>query len=50
MVYKIIKYSDFWEAVPRFNETELPKQTIKNIGKMHIVSKYWDEMNNEVFS
>ena len=33
----------------RNTETK-PKWTIKNIGKMLIVSKCWDEMDNEVFS
>ena len=41
----------FTETKPKYrNETEIPKRTIKNIGKMHIVSKCWDEIDKEVFS
>ena len=41
----------FTETKPKYrNETEIPKRTIKNIGKMHIDSKCWNEMDNEVFS
>ena len=37
--YRLTAVPRFTETKPKYrNETEIPKQTIKNIGKMHIVN------------